>query len=106
MHIIFAILAAIGPKEGKYVVTGKLYRSDELSKLTEADQKKLAALGIEKIIDYRNAQERVDNEDKPIGNAQVLYLTPIADIAALASSEEGSQWRFLQKKSPPKLQKN
>lgn len=76
-------------KEGKRVVKGKLFRSDELSKLTRKDQEKLAQLGIGKIIDYRASKERINNEDQPIGEAQILYLTPVADIAALASSEKG-----------------
>ncbi|MGM0123381.1 protein-tyrosine phosphatase [Enterococcus sp. AZ194] len=74
---------------GKKVIKGKLYRADELSKLTEKDQKQLAELGLTTIIDYRNEKERLNNEDLPIGNARVVYLDPIADIAALASSEDG-----------------
>ena len=76
-------------QDGRRIVTGKLYRSDELSKLTTADQEKLAALGLTTIIDYRNEKERVNNEDKDIGTARVVYLDPIADIAALASADYG-----------------
>ena len=36
-------------------------------------------------------KERLNNEDRPIGNAEILYLTPIADIAALASSEHDEE---------------
>lgn len=78
-------------KEGKRLIRGRLYRSDELSKITAADQEKLVQLGISKIIDYRNKKERLNNEDRPIGNAEILYLTPIADIAALASSEHDEE---------------
>ncbi|KAF1298853.1 protein tyrosine phosphatase [Enterococcus sp. JM4C] len=76
---------------GKKVVKGKLYRSDELSKLTPKDQAQLAELGLTTIIDFRNEKERVDNEDLPIGEARVVYLDPIANIAALASSENGEE---------------
>lgn len=93
-------------KEGKRLIRGRLYRSDELSKITAADQEKLVQLGISKIIDYRNKKERLNNEDRPIGNAEILYLTPIADIAALASSEHDEEsalspqkWRRLWQKN-------
>lgn len=44
-------------KEGKRLIRGRLYRSDELSKITAADQEKLVQLGISKIIDYRNKRK-------------------------------------------------
>lgn len=37
-------------KEGKRLIRGRLYRSDELSKITAADQEKLVQLGISKIM--------------------------------------------------------
>lgn len=76
---------------GQTVKYGQLYRSDELSKLTAKDVEQLNNLGIKTIIDYRNEEERVDNEDVPIPGATLIYLDPIANIAALASSEVGEK---------------
>lgn len=74
-------------KSGKRVAFGKLFRSDELSRLTPEDVIKIKALGIRTIIDFRNTKERENNEDIPIEGVHVQYLDPVADIAALASSE-------------------
>ncbi|WP_314064750.1 tyrosine-protein phosphatase [uncultured Vagococcus sp.] len=72
---------------GRKVKYGQLYRSDELSKLTPTDVTKLSEMGIKTIIDYRNEKERLDNEDLPIPGARLIKLDPIANIAALAASE-------------------
>lgn len=75
-------------RNGKKICYGKLYRSDELSHLTSEDVAKIEGLGIKTIIDYRNERERKGNEDVPLTGAQIVYLNPVADIAALAASEE------------------
>lgn len=74
-------------KDGKTVKTGLLYRSDELSKLSESDVALLEKIGIKTIVDYRAKRERIDNEDVPIEGSTIIYLDPKADVAALASSE-------------------
>ena len=74
-------------KDGRVVKKGLIYRSDELSKLSESDIKVIEGLKIKTIIDYRSEHERIDNEDKPIPNARVVYLDPKADAAALASAD-------------------
>lgn len=73
--------------DGLVVKKGYLFRSDELSKLSESDIKKIEELNIRTIIDYRSERERVNNEDKPIPGAKIIYLDPKADVAALASSD-------------------
>lgn len=73
--------------DGKKVKEGLLYRSDELSKLTEKDIEILIAHNIKTIVDYRGEAERVNNEDKAIEGAKVVYLDPKADVAAMASNE-------------------
>lgn len=74
-------------KDGKSVKFGKIYRSDELSHLTDNDITTIEELGIKTIIDYRNEAERVDNEDCLWSDVKVVYLDPKADTAAMASSE-------------------
>lgn len=76
--------------DDKTVKSGLLYRSDELSKLTDADVKKLAELGLRTVIDYRGERERVDNEDRVPAGCTVVYLDPKADAAALASSDDAA----------------
>lgn len=73
--------------DNKRVKTGLLYRSDELSKLTDEDIRVLESLPLKTIIDYRSDFERQDNEDKKISGCKVVYLDPKADVAAMASDE-------------------
>lgn len=81
--------------DGRRVKYGKIYRSDALNFLTEEDVKKVEALGIKSIIDYRAEQERVGREDVPIPGAKTFYLDPKADVAALASSEMSDKFRIV-----------
>jgi len=78
-------------KDNRMVKYNRIYRSDELSKLTPEDVKKAAQIGIKVIIDYRNEKERKNNEDVSIPGTRVVYLDPGADLAALASSEYGEK---------------
>lgn len=84
--------------DGKRIKKGLLFRSDELSKLTENDAKIVSNLGVKTIIDYRNEKEREQNEDVEIPGVSIHYLTPIADIAALASSDTKEQANLFEKK--------
>lgn len=83
----FRDIGGYSGKNGKKIKKGVLYRSDELSHLTEKDIEVLEKLNIQTIIDFRNEKERLDNEDKQIGEANLIYLDPKADTAALASAE-------------------
>ncbi len=69
-----------------FVKKGILYRSDELSKLSENDEKYLKKLNLQTIIDFRAKRERKNNEDKLVAK-KILHLDPKADVAALASSD-------------------
>lgn len=75
--------------DGFRVKKHKLYRSDELSKLTPNDVQKLVDLGLKTIVDFRGERERENNEDVFIPGVRVVYLDPKADVAAMASSEMG-----------------
>lgn len=76
-------------RDGRKLKKGLLYRSDEFSHLTEKDKQKLEQLHIKTVIDYRSSEERQGNKNKDFGQKQTFYLTPVADIAALASAEFG-----------------
>lgn len=72
--------------DGKHVVYGKLFRSDDLHECTQADIEKIKKLKIKTIIDYRNEHEREKRADVSIDGVTTHYLDPKADTAALASS--------------------
>lgn len=74
-------------QDNKKVKEGLLYRSDELSKLTDDDIKVLENLNIKTIVDYRGEKERINNEDKSVKGARLVYLDPKADVAAMASND-------------------
>lgn len=84
----FREVAGYAGKDGRKVKHNLIYRSDELSKLTADDVNKINKLGIKTIIDFRNEEERVNNEDNANLTSEVVYLTPVADIAAFASKED------------------
>lgn len=73
--------------DGRKVAYKKLYRSDELSKLSDEDVAILEEMGFKTIIDYRGAHERIENEDRPIKGATIHFLDPKAEVAAMASQE-------------------
>ncbi|MGO0060424.1 tyrosine-protein phosphatase [Brevibacillus fluminis] len=51
-------------EEGRYVKQGVLYRSEDLSRLTEADVETMRGLGIRMVIDVRTAGERKSKPGK------------------------------------------
>jgi protein-tyrosine phosphatase len=55
--------------DGRWVKMGKLYRSDQLDKLTDADTATVEALGIKLVCDLRSAYERGKGADKEIAGA-------------------------------------
>lgn len=86
-------------KNNRKVVKGKLYRSDALNNLTEKDLEDIKKLNLSTIIDYRSKEERVNNENKEIEGARTVYITPIADIAALAASDDDKKVETLNEKN-------
>jgi len=74
--------------DGKTVKYGKLYRSDELSKLSQQDIQKIQHLGIKVIIDYRNEKERFQNETLDIAGTCTYSLDPLSAMAAAASQKD------------------
>ncbi len=89
--------------DGRKLKRGLLYRSDELSHLTQKDKQVLKNLNIKTVIDYRNEAERLENENKNFGQKKTFSLTPVADIAALASAEYGDIDMANQSKLTPEL---
>lgn len=71
---------------------GKLYRSDHLGRLTDADQALLAELGIRTVIDLRRQEERdeiLDRVDHPnIAQIWLPVMAESADVVSLRRSLE------------------
>lgn len=78
---------------GGYVVAdnlrirhGVIHRSDQLGKLTDADQQKLAAIGLRTVIDFRREMERTDSPDRIDDVAiQQIWLPVDAEAADVRS---------------------
>ncbi len=64
--------------DGRHVVSGKLYRSGELSHLTDSDQQVLTDLSIEHLIDLRSASEIADDPDQ-IPNQITVHHIPLIE---------------------------
>jgi protein-tyrosine phosphatase len=66
--------------DGKIVRWGKLYRSDHLHKLTDSDLKHLAALDLDRIIDFRADHEKEEEPDRLPTNTNICIIAiPILD---------------------------
>lgn len=70
----FRQLGGYATQQGTHVKSGKLFRSGELSKLTDADVKLLADQHINHIVDFRNDQEVATAKDRLPAGAAYLQL--------------------------------
>lgn len=73
--------------QGKTIKYHRIYRSDDLFKLTQKDIKILQNIGLKTIVDFRNTAERESRPDKYIPNTKYYVLAPDDDTAALASAD-------------------
>ena len=67
--------------DGQWVVMGKIYRADQLDKVSDADLARLAAINTAVVIDLRTQSERTREPDKIPANARGLVLDVAADSA-------------------------
>lgn len=72
--INFRQLGGYATQQGTHVKSGKLFRSGELSKLTDADVKLLADQHINHIVDFRSNQEVATAKDRLPAGAVYLQL--------------------------------
>ncbi len=66
-------------KEGKYVKWGKIFRSDDLSTLTDADLNYLSSFPLLSVVDYRSAEEIKAAPDKiptSVKNDETYSINP------------------------------
>lgn len=71
--------------EGRRVKWGLLYRSDQLSNISERDVTFLKNMGLKTIVDYRSKSEASDAPDKEISGTNTYSLDPNAKTAQLAA---------------------
>ena len=87
----FRDLGGIKTKDGRFVRWGKIFRSDDLHKLTENDLNYLASIPLKSIVDFRGEEEQkfapdklpvsVVNEFKlPIDPGNVISLMGLTDL--------------------------
>jgi protein-tyrosine phosphatase len=72
----FRDLGGYRTTDGQWVAMGKVYRSDALDKLTDADLAKLRRLGIRTDVDLRTADERAAAPDRVPAGTKVV----VADV--------------------------
>ena len=76
-------------RDGRYVRTGCVFRSDELHALTDADVVAVAALGIRVVFDLRNADERRARPNRlPDGIELLERVTPSTQGPTLTTEEQ------------------
>jgi|SRR5271157_334491 len=79
--------------DGKMVRWEKLYRSDDLHKLTDADLKHLAALDLDRIIDFRAEHEREAQPDRLPSNTNIRSVQiPILDSTTKIWHDSRDEW--------------
>lgn len=71
--------------EGRRVKWGLLYRSDQLSNISERDVTFLKNMGLKTIVDYRSKSEASAAPNKEISDANTYSLDPYAKTAQLAA---------------------
>lgn len=76
----FRDVGGYSTKEGKKTNWGKLFRSDNLAKLTSGDLKRIEKLNIQLIIDLRSKEERESKPNRlPMSNGIKIKNIEIAD---------------------------
>lgn len=79
--------------DGRTVRWGKLYRSDQLNKLTDADLVRLTALNLNRIIDFRAEHEKEMEPDRLPTNTKIPVVEiPILDSTTQIWHESGDQY--------------
>ncbi len=76
--------------DGRTLIKGKLYRSDQLFSATQADLETLGTMNVRVIIDFRSGIEREEKPDPQLEGATNLHLPIIKDVRAGITRDEQS----------------
>ena len=78
----FRDLGGYATDDGRHVRWGLLYRSDNLSELTDADLERLRALGLRLVCDFRSSEEKDEAPDRlPAADPPAVAALPIFDAS-------------------------
>lgn len=82
----FRDIGGLSTEDGRYIKWGKIYRSDQLSQLTDEDINYLDGLNIRSILDYRSRHEVRKCTDRTLDSVQFYYSIPISAGAVKSSA--------------------
>jgi len=83
-------LGSMRTVDGRTLVKGKLYRSDQLFSATQADLETLGTMNVRVIVDFRSGIEREEKPDPQLEGATNLHLPIIKDVRAGITRDEQS----------------
>jgi protein-tyrosine phosphatase len=86
----FRDIGGLETSDGRRMKTGILYRSDELSRLSERDIEKMRKLGIQLICDLRTAREQKSKPSKLVNKEGIT----IVNVSIYDQSQEFSRFEF------------
>jgi protein-tyrosine phosphatase len=76
----FRDLGGYAAEDGRHVRWGLLYRSDNLSQLSDADLERVGGLGIRLVCDFRSEEEKAEEPDRlPAEDPPAVAALPIFD---------------------------
>ena len=84
-------LGGIQTVDGRTVRPGKLFRSGELSQLTEADIRKLRSAGLKTVVDFRTAKEMEDRPDAEISDVQYLHCPILRQMTGIPREQNPNE---------------
>ena len=76
-------------RDGAVVRSGKIYRSDQLSRISPDDLARIAALGLRTDYDLRTAEERAEVPDELPPGVNTIWLDVLADADQSAPAQLG-----------------
>lgn len=78
----FRDLGGYASSNGQIVKKGQIYRSSQLSGLSQEETNELVALNIRTIVDFRNQTERTANPDDSVPDATYVSLDVLSEASA------------------------
>lgn len=88
-------------RDGKTVASGLVYRSNQLSGISESDMKAMAALNLKVDFDLRTAEEREKRPDELPPGVEYVWLDVLADSPQAGLRSWKSSCRTQRRQMPP-----
>lgn len=84
-------LGGIRTADGRAVVSGRLIRSGELSRLTEDDVQKLADLGLKTVVDFRTEYERGEKPDAAVPGVKSVACPILEQMTGITREQRSDE---------------